>query len=249
LICLSLCAGLTPAFGDRAVISLDGKWQIAEGNMSSSPTQFERRVPVPGLVDEARPPFAEIGQKSPRREAFWYRRTFQVKGEVPAVALLKVHKAAYGSRVFLNGVLLGEHLPSFTPGYFNARPALHGNGAVNELVIRVGASRDAVPPTVASGWDFEKVRYIPGIFDSVELILSGTPSIVRVQVVPEITNQSIRVQVMVRNAGPASTTTQLRFRVREARSGKSAGEGSSEKITLDGSGGSFAWIMRLAARC
>jgi len=190
---------------------------------------------VPGLVDEARPPFAEVGVKSPRREAFWYRRTFQVKGEVPAVALLKVHKAAYGSRVFLNGVLLGEHLPSFTPGYFDAWPALRGNGAVNELVIRVGASREAVPPPVASGWDFEKARYIPGIFDSVELILSGTPNIVRVQVAPEITNQSIRVQVVVRNAGLASTSTQLRFGVREARSGKSAGEGSSEQITLDGS--------------
>ena len=70
LICLSLCAGFTPAFGDRAVISLDGKWQMAEGNMSSAPTQFERRVPVPGLVDEARPPFAEVGVKHPRREAF-----------------------------------------------------------------------------------------------------------------------------------------------------------------------------------
>jgi hypothetical protein len=232
---LSLCAGLTHAFADRAVIPLDGKWQIAEGNMGSAPTQFEHRVPVPGLIDAALSPFTEVGQKSPRREAFWYRRTFQVKGEVPAVALLKVHKAAYGSRVFLNGVLLGEHLPSFTPGYFDARPALHGNWAVNELVIRVGASREAVPPTVASGWDFEKIRYIPGIFDSVELILSGTPNIVRVQVAPEITNQSIRVQVVVRNAAPASTSTQLRFKVREARSGKPAGEGNSEQIALDGS--------------
>ncbi len=67
-------------------------------------------------VDEARPAFAEVGQKSPRRETFWYRRTFRVKGDAPAVALLKVHKAADGSRVLLNGVLLGEHLPSFTPG-------------------------------------------------------------------------------------------------------------------------------------
>jgi beta-galactosidase len=232
LICLSLCASLTHAFGDRAVIALDGQWQIAEGNLASAPTQFEHQVPVPGLIDEARPPFAEVGQKSQRREAFWYRRTFQVKGEVPAVALLKVHKAAYGSRVLLNGVLLDEHLPSFTPGYFDARPVLRGNGTVNELVVCVGASREALPPTVASGWDYEKVRYIPGIFDSVELILSGTPSIVRVQVAPDIARQSIRVQAVVRNAGPI-TSKQLRFKVREARSGKLAGEGTSEQITLD----------------
>ena len=202
--------------------------------MSSAPAQFEHRVPVPGLVDEARPPFEEVGVKSPRREAFWYRHTFRVKGEVPAVAALKLQKAAYGSRVFLNGVLLGEHLPSFTPGYFDARPALRGNGAVNELVIRVGASREAVPLTLASGWDFEKVRYIPGIFDSVELVLSGTPNIVRVQVAPEITSQTVRVQAVVRNAGPSAARAQLHFKLREARSGKPAGEGSSEPITLDG---------------
>jgi hypothetical protein len=230
---LSLCAGLAHAVSDRAVISLDGQWQLAEGSMDSAPAQFQRRAPVPGLVDEARPPFAEVGRKSPRREAFWYRRTFEVKGEVPAIALLKVHKAAYGSRVFLNGVLLGEHLPSFTPGYFDARPALRGNGAVNELVVRVGASREAVPPTVASGWDFEKIRYIPGIFDSVELILSGTPNIVRVQVAPEIASQTIRVQAVVGNTG-TTTSAQLRFKVREVRSGKLAGEGASEQITLDG---------------
>jgi len=188
---------------------------------------------VPGLVDEARPPFSEVGQKSPQRDALWYRRTFKVNGEVPAVALLKVHKAAYGSRVFLNGVLLGEHLPSFTPGYFDARLALRGHGAVNELVVRVGATREALPPTVASGWDFEKVRYIPGLFDSVELILSGTPNIVRVQVAPEIASQAVRVQAVVRNVG-SKTRTQLRFKVREARSGSLAGEGISEPIMLDG---------------
>ena len=201
--------------------------------MASAPAQFGHRVPVPGLVDEARPAFAEVGVKSASREAFWYRRTFQVKGEVPAVALLKIHKAAFGARVFLNGVLLGEHLPSFTPGYFEARPALRGNGAVNELVIRVGASREAVPLTLASGFDFEKVRYIPGIFDSVELILSGTPSIVRVQVAPDITNQTVRVQAVVRNAGPNAAKAQLHFKVRETRSGKVVGEGTSEENTLD----------------
>jgi len=117
--------------------------------------------PVPGLVDQAQPPFAEVGQASPQREAFWYRRTFKVKGEVPAVALLKVHKAAYGARVFLNGISLGEHLPSFTPGYFDARAALKGNGAANQIVIAIGASPAALPKDVSSGYDIEKSRYVP----------------------------------------------------------------------------------------
>jgi len=234
LLLCSLC--LTPmlALGERTVVPLDGKWEIGEGGMTAAPAQYGHRVPVPGLVDEARPPFAEVGQPSPRREAFWFRRKFQVKGDVPAVALLKLHKAAYGARVFLNDVLLGEHMPSFTPGYFDAHPALRGNGAENELVVRVGASPQALPPTVSSGYDVEKSRYIPGLFDSVELILSGTPNLVRVQVAPEIASQTIRVQAVVRHAGP-KTSAQLRFKVREARSGKLVGEGGSEPITLEGS--------------
>ena len=233
LACCPLGAAPAHTMPGRTVIALDGQWEIAEGSMDAAPAQFEHRVPVPGLVDEARPAFAEVGQKSPRREAFWYRRTFRVKGEVPAVALLKLHKAAYGSRVLLNGVLLGEHLPSFTPGYFDARPALRGNGAVNELVIRVGATREALPPTVASGWDFEKVRYIPGIFDSVELILSGTPNIVRVQVAPEIASQTIRVQAVVRNAGPkiqrATALQGARGALRKARRRGQFGAGHARR--------------------
>jgi hypothetical protein len=221
-----------PALAERVVVSLDAQWEIAEGGLASTPTQFEHRVPVPGLVDAARPPFAEVGVASPRREAFWYRRTFKVKGEVPAVAVLKLHQAAYGSRVFLNGILLGEHLPSFTPGYFDARPALRGNGAENELVVRVGASREALPPTVASGWDYEKVRYIPGLLDTVELILSGTPDIVRVQVAPDITSQMIRVQSVVRNSG-AKAGAQVRCQVREARSRRVVGEGETAWFPLD----------------
>ena len=107
----------------RRVISLDGAWDIAEGKMEQAPTEFAHRVPVPGLVDMAEPAFAEVGQKSALRQAFWYRRSFRIDGPVPAVALLKIAKAAYGTRVVLNGKPLGDHLPSFTPGYFDLHAA------------------------------------------------------------------------------------------------------------------------------
>jgi hypothetical protein len=116
----------------RTVIALDGTWQIAEGKMDQVPANFARTVPVPGLVSLATPPFdapgpkvadrQSVSQKDPRRDAFWYRRTFTLAGPLPAVARLKVAKAMFGTRVFLNGTLLGDHLPSFTPGYFDARP-------------------------------------------------------------------------------------------------------------------------------
>lgn len=217
------------AAGNRKVLSLDGEWQIAEGRMDLVPTRFDHQVPVPGLVDMARPPFAEVGttNSTMRREAFWYRRTFRVEGEVPAVARLKIHKAAYGVRVYLNGSLVGEHLPSFTPGYFDVRAALRGGGVANELLVRVGAFRTALPPQIPDGWDFEKVRYIPGIFDSVELILSGTPHLVRVQAAPDIGNETVRIQALLLNAGH-SASAKARFTVREARSHRIVGAGTVE---------------------
>jgi hypothetical protein len=84
----------------------------------------------------------------------------------------------------------------------------------NELLIRVGADRDAVGPAIPSGFDFEKERYIPGIFDSVELILSGTPHFKQVQAAPDIAAKTVRVQAILRNDGePASAA--VAFVVRE----------------------------------
>jgi len=208
------------------IISLDGTWQIAEGTMDRVPAAFVRSIQVPGLVSLANPEFADppgptvhdgkaIGQKDPKREAFWYRRTFTLGQPVTAVARIKVAKAMYGTKVILNGVDLGSHAPCFTPGYFDATSAL--SPAENVLLIRVGADRDAVTAAVPSGFDFEKRRYIPGIFDSVELILSGTPYFVQVQAVPEIARRSVRVQAVLLNTGVPCRRS-IEFIVREAKS-------------------------------
>jgi len=179
--------------GQRHVINLNGTWEIAEGGMDSVPKTFEHRVAVPGLADMAEPAFDEVGSKSDKRQAFWYRRTFNVNGPVPEIALLKIHKAKYGTRVFLNGKLIGDHLPCFTPALLDVRDHLKGSGATNEIIVRVGAFRDSVPESIPSGWDFEKYKYIPGIYDSVELILTGVPYIVNVQMVPDIATHRVRV--------------------------------------------------------
>ena len=165
------------ATGSRRTISLDGTWQLAEGTADQKPAQFERTVPMPGLVDQAVPAidrrrFADRkAQPAPvsdavwTNQAFWYRREFKLPGDVPAVANLLVRKAAYGSTVFVNGVKVGESEAAFTASRYDVRAALHGRGAANELVIRVGANRDSLPRTVPRGQDYEKVRYIPGLFD------------------------------------------------------------------------------------
>jgi beta-galactosidase len=219
----------------RNVIVLDGEWQIAEGGMDPIPKDFARTVVVPGLVDMAQPAFAEVGRKGDLRAAFWYRRTFKLDGAVPAVAILKIHKAKYGTKVYLNGHLVGEHLPCFTPALLDVQRYLKGGGQSNELVIRVGADRQSLPEGMPNGWDYEKKRYFPGIYDSVELILTGSPHIARVQAVPNIDTKSVGVHVWLRHASVPNAAS-VHFTVREWSSGRIVGKADCQ-VAAVGSGG------------
>lgn len=236
-------APVTEAAAARWVVVLDGIWQLAEGTASQIPTQFDRQVPVPGLVDMAVPSFdperfganknaaSPTGDGAKTDPAFWYRREFKIEGEVPVVASLLVRKAAYGSTVYVNGQMAGASNASFTAKRYDVRAQLRGHGATNELVIRVGASRESLPRTVPRGGDYEKKRYIPGLFDSVELELSGTPHFVAVQAAPDIANQRVRVQARVLNSGP-DWVGGLKFVVRQAKSGKVVGQAETANEPL-----------------
>jgi len=234
LVLTGLCCTSLNAAPGRVTQSLDGIWQLAESTADQKPVRFDRQVPVPGLVDMAQPAFdpasfqnqkCRFGPEDAARaqRSYWYRREFTLQGDVPPVATLLVRQAAFGSTVYLNGTQIGESLASFTANRYDVRAALRPGGAANELVIRVGASRASLPPSVPTGWDIEKKSYIPGIFDSVELALSGTPSIVNVQAAPDIAAKQVRVQTQVRNAGPAAPAG-LKFVVREWKSGEIVGQ-------------------------
>ena len=228
----------------RKTLSLDGTWQLAESTLDARPTIFDHQVAVPGLIDMAKPEFAEVGVKSTRRDTFWYRRVFRVDGPIPEVAVIKVHKAMFGTQVILNGQTLGEHVACFTPGYFDAKVALKTGD--NEVLVRVGASRESLPKTTPSGWDYEKERFIPGIYDSVELVLSGSPHITRVQAVPDIEKQAVTIHAWLQRTG-TPPAAKIRFTVREAVSNRVAGEGECE-ITDTGEGEEITAHATLALR-
>lgn len=223
----------------RAILDLNGTWEICESKEQVPPKAeaFTHQVPVPGLVDLAKPSFPEVGTKgSPsHREVFWYRRTFKLNRDVPRVAFLKLYKVKYGCRAYLNGVETGKGARNFTPHYCGATAALKGGSAENELMICVGADRrPSVAAGVPDGNDKEKLKYIPGIFDNVELILTGMPYIEAVQVAPCPANSSILVQTSLSGLGRMENNFRYLFEVivREAKSGKlvaSVKEGSRKR--------------------
>ncbi len=231
LICLFAAAG---ALSAREVISLDGEWEIAEGYMNAMPAEFNRKAPVPGLADMAKPAFLAVGGNMPQnivweyrkvadplREAFWYRRTFNVETDLPDTAMLRVLKACYTTRVYINGQFAGDHYPSFTPGQFEIRRFLRKGE--NTIVIRVGASPAQIPVQYATGHDFEKAKYIPGIYDSVELILSGGNYIDHAQIAPDLEKGGIRVAGEIYNwtlSSQEAAKVPIKLTVSERLSGK-----------------------------
>jgi len=225
----------TKPLAPRRVVSLDGTWQVEQGAMDRRPEAFSHTVVVPGLLDMARPAFRDVGKKSPQRAAFWYRRTFALQGPIPAVAVLKIHKARYGTKVLLNGNLVGEHLPCFTPAYLDVQKHLRGEGRENELVIRVGADRESIPQDMPTGWDFEKYLYIPGIYDSVELILTGTPYIRNVQIVPDVPGKRARAIAEIESGGQACEVA-CKAQVAEAASGKPVGSAAAPVVSIPARG-------------
>lgn len=219
------------AAGGRTVLSLDGTWRIAQGTMDAPAEKYTRTVPVPGLVDLATPAYKEVGVASKLRQAFWYRRTFDLRGPRRAVAMLKIDKAQFGTKVWVNGREVGLHWGCFTPGYFDVAPALKWGGQ-NELVVRVGAYRDAVPKWVPVNTDYEESKWIPGIYDDVSLILADDPWAKSIQVAPKIRQGVALVQVELQNRSSAPKTATVRLAVREWKSGKAAGAPVTRKATV-----------------
>lgn len=206
-------------------LSLDGDWEIAESLQETPPREFTARVPVPGLADMASPAFAEVGteKSGEHRRFFWYRRTFGSLGPVPPVVRLRIRKAMFTTAVFVNGQEVGSHAGCFTPYVVDITRFLRGEWAKNELLIRVGAHRENVPKGLPDGWDFEKVRYIPGIYDSVELLSSGNPYVENVQIVPDVTAKQVRAVIELVNSGPAAQSP-LAVAVTDASSGRTLAE-------------------------
>ena len=85
------------------------------------------------------------------------------------------------------------------------------------------AHRNELPRGIPDGWDQERFDYPPGIYDSVELILSGMPHIANIQAVPDLEAKAVRIVAEVEDRGQAGG--QVTCQVREVRGGKLVGSG------------------------
>ena len=216
----------------REVISLNGTWQIEEslaGNIV--PCQFNHQIEVPGIVDMASPAFDSAGLKCNSRNYYWYYREFAIEDKYPDVVLLKIFKAKFGTKVYLNGQEVGFNTWCFTPSVFNLKPYLIEPGKSNELVIRVGAFKDNIEDTIPDGSDFEKLKYFSGIYDNVELILADYPFIKNMQIAPDINNHHIRIRVEI-ECNAQTDNFCFKYVINEDKSGQIVKQGLSDQTIL-----------------
>lgn len=216
----------------RTVISLNGEWQIAK-TQSELPEIFTSVTPVPGLVDLAAPALDTVGTMYHQDSNwYWHKCTFDVPDTSFDLIRLKIFKARYHTKVYVNGRFVGENYYCFTPSYFNLKPFLKA-GQPNELLIGVG-SKAGLPDSIPNGKDYEKCKYIPGIYDNVEITLSNRPFIDNVQCAPDIVNGQLRVVAEIE--ADACTGWQLAYSVSEQASGRKVAGGTIrvDSLTADG---------------
>ena len=249
----------TPVDAGRETLSLDGTWHIAD---SKSPTEipaaFTHTVPVPGMANLAKPAFPDVDKFTSRenlankvrsklvpshwltncwkgkvdqdRDYFWYQKTFRAPSS-RAVALLKIAKAQFGTSVWLNGQRLGEYAGCFTASFLHLEDVIKWN-VENTLVIRIGAHPAVLPDTYPTGSDFEKIKWTPGIYDSVSLIFCDNPAIESIQVAPRVATGEAVVQTRVRNQSASPITTSLAHTVRTWKGGRKVAASAPETVSL-----------------
>lgn len=216
---------------ERDTIPLNGTWDLTvEPAGSGIPDTYDGTVPVPGLGDMASFSIDSFGLPFSIKRNLWYRKQVSIGAVEDRIVTLKIHRAKFGHTLYVNGSEAGSSEHCFSASEYDITELLHEH-TENEIVVRVGAYPDNLEEPVIWGSDFEKLKYQPGIYDDVELILSGTERLDNVQVAPDPDSGMLRVGVvMTRDRARA-----LSYNILEKGSGLAVQSGRLRNLQWDDS--------------
>jgi len=173
----------------RQTVCLNGEWQIAKTD-GEKPAEYFSTAPVPGLVDMATPALDSTTTLYRDSSWYWYSKTVTLESEEFDIVSLKILKAMFHTKLFVNGQYVDENYFCYSPWYADLKPFL--KKGENKIEIGVG-TWNQLPDTIQNGHCYEKVKYIPGLYDDVFLILANKPYIRNIQCVPNIEDSTVRV--------------------------------------------------------
>jgi len=258
LLALYFCAGLYAQSG-RTTISLNGQWEFDQTTDAFPPKKFTRKIPVPGLVHLATPRIEEYDKffKKPERSSVtqrlsfperdytprysWYRKVINVPADLKGKeAYITIKKSQYVTQIYVNGMDMGASMECYTPVEFPITEAIKP-GQKNEILIKVG-DRYWLPRQAPGSVDKEKVHYLPGIWDDVELSFTGTTRAHKILMLPSVAKGKVTAKILLHSLHPAVQVLEramwlncrVEVAIHEKISGKKVAEGSiSGKIKRD----------------
>lgn len=207
-------------------VLLNGEWAIGPGG-KEPPGEYAHRIPVPALVDAARPAYAWEGQ-----QFHWYRWHGNIEKPVEGDRVyLVVEQAMFGTFVIVNGVDVGGDIACYTSQEYDITACI--TAGENEILIRVG-DRATLPPESAVGKDQERKTFIPGIWGDVRIERSGIPRIRVVQMVPHVESAVAEARITLENPAEVGYSVNVTASIRERKTGRLCGRTVTQEVVLGG---------------
>lgn len=202
-----------PQAEGTTVLSLDGAWLLAtdpqnagrDGQWWTAPRPEAKRTKVPWIIQDAFPGYHGVA---------WYWKEFVAPANPHPAGriLLRFWQVDYQAEVWLNDRSVGSHEGGESPFLFDVTDVIRP-GTTNCLAVRVlnpthepidgivlnetPHRNKALPYTSGSAWNQG------GIWDSVQVLTVPAVRVEDLFVRPDWKSGEIRVQLTVRNAGPA----------------------------------------------
>lgn len=195
----------------RHTYSLNGLWECAAtpDTQTGIPAAFTHQIPVPGFWDDVK----ELGDY--KGKALWYRKEIKVDGNVPERVILRIGKAEFGQTIYVNRKRVRYFPYNFVASETDITRYLKADGD-NEIIVRVSNKEDQTrhpEGTGHQGFDGERLKYLPGIYDDVSLIVTRHVAIERFQNVPCLDKGTVTVRAYVTNSSPVTAKTFVDFEI------------------------------------
>lgn len=205
-------------YGDnpRTTLNLNGIWEFEQTATAFPPAKFSRTIPVPGLVHLARPKikdYEKLYSKSKTAQTktdhlvldtqyepkySWYRKVVKIEKALENThAVLSIKKSKYVTQIYINGMDAGNSMECYTPIEFPVTNFIR-YGQDNEILIRIG-DRAWLPSPAAGSTDKEKVNYLAGIWDDIELSFTGALRCFKALVLPSVKESKVDVKLLIRD--------------------------------------------------
>ena len=211
-----------PEAGQRKTVKLNGIWDcFAEEDITANPasigvpTSFENTMTVPGFWDMASIPLGSYNGKM-----LWVKKTVVMPEDFDpenssTVVRLEILRALYGRYIYINGNYVDSYQYDFT--YSHSDITKYLKKGQNEIYILLGSQEKQNEFTTEDGGhihygrDSEKMSYMPGITDDVNLILTGTTYTKAVQVAPHINDGTVDIQVKLESTVTGNAQITVNF--------------------------------------